>query len=572
MRAPNLASLAAAVLVVLTLGCTATAQPASNAAREAPNVKPAGAKRVTVAVTADPYTLSSSVNAATTGIVPGLDQIEQLVHTGLAHVAANGIAEPVIAEAVPTVENGLWVLLPDGRMETTWTIRSGATWHDGTPFTTDDLRFTADVAGDPDLPLSRDVAQKAIEGVSARDARTITVTWNRPYVQADLMFTNALAMPLPKHLLQQAYADDKAALFDNPYFSTEFVGAGPFKIQSWERDSYLRLTAFDGYVLGRPKLDEIEVRFFPDPNALIAGILAGAVDVTLGRGLSVDQAVQIRDQWADGHMDVALWAPTGMYPQQLNPNPAILGDARFRRALVHAIDREAMVATLVAGQSPVAHSFLAPDEAEYAATERSVVRYDYDARRAAQILDGLGLVRGQDGMYRNSDGSELALEIRSVISTDINNKSMLAIADYWQRAGLRTNTMPIPVSRAREREFRATFPGFDLSGGVGGNYTWLERLYSSQVPTSETRWVGRNKARYADPALDRLIDRFFATVQRTERMDVLNTIVHQLTDQVVTIGLFYTAQPTMVANKVKNVSGKTAVLAATTWNAHEWDL
>jgi len=71
-----------------------------------------------------------------------------------------------LAEAAPSVENGLWKLMPDGRMETTWRIRQGAQWHDGTPFTTQDLRFTADIVRDPELAAAfRDSAFDMIEAI-----------------------------------------------------------------------------------------------------------------------------------------------------------------------------------------------------------------------------------------------------------------------------------------------------------------------------------------------------------------------------------------------------------------------
>lgn len=146
---------------------------------------------------------------------------------------------------------------------------------------------------------------------------------------------------------------------------------------------------------------------------------------------------------------------------------------------------------------------------------------------------------------------------------------MFAVADAWQRIGIRAQPVGIPLSRARDREYRATFPGFDLSGGVGGDVGWLQRLYSSQAPVPENRFTGRNKARNMDASFDALIDQFFTTVPRAERLFILGEIVHHISDQVVTIGLFYSAEPIMVANRLRNVSSSRTNLAATSWNAHE---
>ena len=60
---------------------------------------------------------------------------------------------PVLAEAIPSFENGLWKVFPDGQMETTWKIREGARWHDGTPFTSGDVLFTSKLEQDKELPV-----------------------------------------------------------------------------------------------------------------------------------------------------------------------------------------------------------------------------------------------------------------------------------------------------------------------------------------------------------------------------------------------------------------------------------
>ena len=107
------------------------------------------------------------------------------------------------------------------------------------------------------------------------------------------------------------------------------------------------LEAFEGYVLGRPKIDEVEVRFIIDPNTIIANVLAGTVELTLGRGLSFEQAAQAQGQWRDGKMDLSMDATSwiALFPQFVNLSPRVLGDVNARRALLHATDRQALVDT-----------------------------------------------------------------------------------------------------------------------------------------------------------------------------------------------------------------------------------
>src|SRR5439155_7450867 len=135
------------------------------------------------------YTLSAAVNSAQPGGVAGVGEVENLIDVGMADTNRAVVFGPRLAEAVPTIENGLWRLFPDGRMETIWTIRPNVRWHDGTPFTTEDLIFSARVGQDREIALLRDRAYDFIDTVEAQDARMLVVTWKRTYVLADTMFS-----------------------------------------------------------------------------------------------------------------------------------------------------------------------------------------------------------------------------------------------------------------------------------------------------------------------------------------------------------------------------------------------
>jgi len=118
-----------------------------------------------------------------------------LVNPGLSVVDDRLVRRPALAEAVPTLENGLWKTTPDGRMETTWTIREGARWHDGAPFTTDDLLFTATVGRDREVAILSNAAWASVEEVTALDERTIAVRWREPYIYADSVFSETTTLP-----------------------------------------------------------------------------------------------------------------------------------------------------------------------------------------------------------------------------------------------------------------------------------------------------------------------------------------------------------------------------------------
>src|SRR5437016_2650521 len=109
-------------------------------------------KRIVVAMMGQPSAFVSRMNS-TSNTVPGVSNLEQLVNSSLTEQTRDRSLQPLLAEAVPTIENGLWTLLPDGGMETTWHIRQGARWHDGTPLTSDDFVYATAVDRNKELPI-----------------------------------------------------------------------------------------------------------------------------------------------------------------------------------------------------------------------------------------------------------------------------------------------------------------------------------------------------------------------------------------------------------------------------------
>ena len=556
------------LIVFVTLACAGPqAQPAPGS--QSPDSRQLQ-KRIATAVAGTPFTVSTLLAVGGTGTaVPGTSELEKLVNSGLTIQGARGPFESRLAEAVPTTENGLWQVLPDGRMETTWKLRPNILWHDGTPMTADDFVFTTAASTDRDLPIARNAIFDQIDSVEALDPLTVVAKWKRPYIEADQLFGISGTMPMPKHLLEPALAN-KETFTSLPYWSAEFVGTGPFLVRQWVEGSHAVLAANDGYVLGRPKIDEIEVKFVPASTTLVANILAGVVDVTLGRGISIEQGLEIRNQWREGQVDAAPGNPLSLRPQHSNPMPAILGDVQFRRALYRGLNRQEMTDTLMAGLSSVAHSPLPPGAPQYRSVENSVVRYEYDQRTAIQTLESLGLVRGPDGRFRDASGQPLAVELRRAGDDDLEEKTLLAAADYWNAIGVTGEVLAVPPARQQDLEYRAAFPGTEISSS-GASFNDLRTIRRSELRTAENGYRGRNRTGYANPELEGLVDRFYTTIQEQERNGILGQIVNHLTDRVIIMYLFWEVNPTAISNRLVNVTAR-HFSAPETWNAHEWDV
>jgi peptide/nickel transport system substrate-binding protein len=501
--------------------------------------------------------------------VPGVAELQELINAGLAVEDDRGTLRPRLAENVPSMEDGQWTVSPDGRMQTTWRLKPNIVWQDGNAFTSEDLLFSVRVAQDKRVALSGGAAYGLIERAEAMGPRTLVVHWKHPYVNADRLFTRtggSRILPMPKHLLEDAYQQDPTSFPQLSYWTHDFVGLGPFKLREFMENSHMVLEANERYVLGRPKVDEIEVKFMADPSTIAANVLAGAVEFTLGGRYSLEWGIQVRDQWRDGKMEAPVatsWM--ALFPQLLDPNPPVLLEIPFRRALLHAINRQEMSDTIQAGLSPVAHSIIGPHHPEHRDIESSIVRYDYDVRRAAQLIEELGYVKGPDGIYQDRTNRRLSLELRTRQGDDLQEKTLYGVAGYWQQAGVGVEPVIFPPQRAPDREFRATRPAFEVVRQPGG-VDALPRYHGADTPLPENSFRGLNRSRYRNPAFDALIEKYVTTIPQRERIQAVAEIVNSMTTEVIVLGIYWALDPVLIGNRLLNVSSQNP-----TWNAHEWE-
>jgi peptide/nickel transport system substrate-binding protein len=507
---------------------------------------------------------------------PTTNTFDALLHAGLANLDGDGNLRPVLVQDVPTLENGLWKLSPDGTMETTWRLKPNRIWQDGHPFGVDDLLFTARVDQDREVPrANRSDAYASISGIEAPDPSTLVIRWRQPYIDADRMFSlfSTSAMPLPRHILEGPYQDDKPGFMNLPYWTSDFVGLGPYRLTEFVPGSHALAEANPGFILGRPKIDQLEIRIIADTNTVVSNILAGAVDLSNTGNVSVDQSITVRDTWRDGAVEYGPGLSALIFGQYVNPDPPIVTSTEFRRALLHGLDRQQMVDTLEYGVSSVAHSFLHPNQPRYRDIEARLPHYDYDPRRAQEMMTQLGLTRGADSMLRDSAGQPLRVELRTTDRADLQVKSVAAISDAWQQVGVGVDQVVVPLQRQNDIPYRATFPAFEMLVGGPTDVAGVRQQKGSFARTQENGFVGGfNYSRYQNAELDTLIDRYLATVPLRERTEALGQVIHHIADRLSVMMLFYNPAPHFISKRLVGPVAPRAPAANTFWNAYAWDI
>lgn len=557
--------------VALIIGTAALLLASCAPQTRGPDAGPAvGQPQAVVSVPGKPLNMALPVEPAALGSKfstgrSGLAEYAQLFAAPLARRDHLGNPIAILAEEIPSIERGTWKVLDDGRMETTFRLRKSAVWHDGTPFTADDVVFTWRAIMNPDLPVTERTPERSIEAMEAPDATTVVIRWRETYI-----FANEYALePLPKHLLDPLIQRDPQSFTNAPYWSRDWVGLGPYKLADWVQGSHLKGQAFADYVLGAPRIQEIFVSFIADANQAVARFLAGGLDLTLGSLIRVEEGVILKEQLEPRGEGTVITRPEGgirladfQYREPLIP-PA--RDVRVRRAMYHAVDRQLLIDTLQFGLVQPAHMLLAPGDPAFGPGEAAVTKYPYNLARSAQLLAEAGWTRGADGILRNASGERFDLGVRVTEGT-LNNKEAAVVSEFWKAIGINPDIELMPRALQNDQEYRAKFPGVSFSSPMGTDA--LNRFRSENIPSDATRWRGGNRGGYSNPEFDRLSSEYLRTIPLPVRVNAHVQFLRLLTDEMAAMTFYYQVDVYGIRAGLKGAAPAAAGDGWTTENAH----
>lgn len=514
----------------------------------------------------EPATLSTKVLLTTGGLAIGATT--RLFNASLSSEDGSGVPQPYLAESLPQLNTDTWRMAPDGTMETTYRLRPGLIWHDGAPLTADDFVFTWRVLTAPEMGEPSRPPHGLMAEATAPEPRTLVVRWTRTYRDAGSLGLQ----PFPRHLLEESFRSQIDAFASLGYWTTEYVGAGPFRLDRWEPGAFIEASAFAGHALGRPKIDRIRILFAPDANTALAHMLAGEAHATLDDALRFQQGLILKREWAPRNGGHVLGIPDQWRRNEVQHRPeyaqprAIL-DVRVRKALAHTIDKQAVNDVNFEGEGIMADSPIPPMVDYFSVVDRAMVKYPFDPRRAAQLMEEGGFVKGQDGFYASPTEGPLVWEIKTNASAQSETEVAL-LADQWRKVGFAFRAAVNPPALSRDAQVRAVFPTLFGGGGPVGDDA-LARFTTDQTPGPENRWTGSNRGGFSHPDFDRLTEAFDVTVDRTERGRVVAEMARVFTDSVGAISLYF--NPGILAH-VSELHGPQAASpgASRTWNVHEW--
>lgn len=498
-----------------------------------------------------------------------------VMNSPLALLDAQGTPQPSLAAELPAQERGTWIVNSDGSMVTTWKIRPNALWHDGQPVTSKDFVFAFKVYVDPDIVAFGEV-ERAIQRVEAVDDKTFEIYWKHIYPRAGEIGSEAL----PEHLVGDLYsAGDKRAFENAPFWTSPelYVSNGPYRPVDWIRGSQVIFRAFDQWFLGRPKIDELVYQLTPDANTLVAYLLAGAVDISPGLTLNQAGWAIVKPEWDKNGEGQIFTIPKHLRTTQfqLEPSrvmePALL-DLRVRRAMVHALDREAIAEAVSFGASPAADFHMSPLDPLYPRVRQVAATYPYDPRRALGLFQEAGWTLRGDALV-DASGKQFVTDIRTTEMAD-NVKEMTIMADFFRQSGISVTQTPVPPA-ARDAgvaaaEANAKFGGLTITGH-GINVPWsLVQYYSvAQCTTPERRFSGGNRGCWSNPQFEQFATIATTTLDSTERASALVEAFRVVTEDLPIIPMSYNLDNVAVRKGLVG-PGPRVGTASDMWNIHEW--
>ena len=564
--------LALTLMLVASFACAAPpSTPSVTSGGEASPPSVARAKALTIGVQREPTDLGVLFGQGTATTAGGAGSVKVIAHDKLAVEMELDTWRPQLALDLPSLQAGTWKVNPDGTMDTIWRIRPNVFWHDGTPFTSEDLLFSFGIFMDPDLPNGR-ASRRYADSATAPDLETFVIHWSGTYVDAD---QGDISVIRPRHILEGLYLRDKDVFTNSPWFTTEFVGLGPYRLVRWELGSFIEFGRFDAYYQGRPPFDRILVRFIGDPNALAANIVAGELDVVLPVTVDLDTALDLRRRWEGTGNQVGLDL-TGQLPQlemQYRPNVARpqngFSESVVRRAFYQAVDRTSLAEVMTQGQAPVADSWYPPSHRLRAEVEQSIPRYLYDPREAVNLLGQAGWTRGPDGdLFNQATGERFETEIWGLTGqTFAIERQLSIIADGWKSIGAQVTFQGVPPNRLSDAQYVAEHPG-PLFTSFAARQFHTDRMSSRAIPSASNRWSGFNRGGYQNARVDELFQSLNVTLDSALRLEAQRDLVQELMGTVALMPLYWEVVPTLM---VKGVRGPRHVGTETTRNIFDWD-
>ena len=515
-------------ITLLIAACAAPTPTPLAAAPAAPTPQRGG--KLTMVVWQSPVTLNSLL-----GTQKVMYEVLNFVAEGFTEVLPDGRRVPNLAKEVPTSENG--GVSADGKT-ITYHLKENLKWSDGMPLTCADVQFTLEAILTPNVGVTATTGYKEIAQIECPSPQTVVIQLKTFYAPYLTLFSQTI---LPKH-----YAGDPKGM-KNWDYNRKPLGTGPFIVEEWKTDEYIRLKRNANYRQeGKPYLDEIIIRIVPSSEAALQLLTSGEADIMWNNteadlpalaklpNVKVSQALQSGSE--------RLWlnmAENKDKSDASKPHP-ILGDVRVRRAIGYGINKQRVIDKLLFGNAKLGTSELNAGFFEC----QNIQPYPYDPEQAKKFLDEAGWSTKADGI-RAKDGVTLRLKIATTSGNKLREDTEVLIAEDMKAIGV-----DLFIENAPSSVVLGTWDGgsprrrgnYDIVLGfnnilIDPHPQMVSYWSSSQIP-GEKNPGGSNFTRFNDPKADALLQKASGEIDLTQRKNLYCQLAQMTYEQANMIYLY----------------------------------
>ena len=411
-------------------------------------------------------------------------EVQSLIYDTLLAYGLDLKPEPALATSSAQADNAI-----------TYTLREGVVWHDGTPFTADDVVFTFDTISKNTLGIN---AQYLTELVSAKatDAKTVVLTFKSPQA-----FDPGLIVPiLPQHIWSKMTADQMGKFPNaNP------VGTGPFTFKDRKQGQVVSVARNDSWWGTKPAAATVSWTVYTNDDVLAQALKTGDIDIvpqvppTVFGGIQGDSSLHSAtlDSFSFHHIGINVWQD-----KKSKGNPLLL-DKNVRQARGYALDRNQIAQIAYAGQAKPGDSILMPTFGDFYWKPSGDAVIDNNPDKANQLLDSAGYTaKDADGIRQSKDGKPLKFRLIAIDSTSVDVRTAQLFQASALKVGIKLDFSTVDSDTMASTVYNTDAADWDIfvwgwDSGVNDPSYMLGVPLTNQIG-------GNNDVFYSNPAYDAL--------------------------------------------------------------------
>jgi peptide/nickel transport system substrate-binding protein len=395
----------------------------------------------------------------------------------------------------------------------TFNLRKGVKWHDGKPFTAQDVKFTLETFLPTYHIFGKYLKDTKVDVVSETKVVVKPGMW-APGIQLGRLASADWSI-YPKHLLE-------GVDFIKSDYRKALVGTGPFKFKEWVRGSYITLERNDDYWKpGKPYLDRLIFKFIRDPSIMIASLNTGDIDFSF-RGIPYEA---YRGLEKNPNLNVIVaYRPNYKVFVVNNTKSPILSNHLVRQAFAYAVDRKDIASKATSGMCRPSDRFFAP---EVLPPNPNIKVYEYNPKKAEELLD-------QAGYPRKDGGTRFTIQLIGRLGEADEEKAGDLFRDYLKAVGVEVSIKRADFNTILQLSANYHFDVMTFKRYLAAYFTYTQHHSSFIRPGV----VLVNISQYNNPKVDRFYDQWVESSTVDEQNKALLSAETIMTEELPELPLF----------------------------------